>query len=197
MPSPCSPECEPLYSRTMAKASSAMARMARTSLSSRRLSTGRTCRQPTAACAYQVPRVPFLSKTSREPRRVIGEMLERHRAILDEGDRFARLLHRHHDVEAGGAHLGDGGLQLRIEHLDHAAPFGAAVVPRHAEIAEQFAEPLQPAQILVVILGEFDEQNRFRIAAQERIDRRLEHRDVARQAPAWCGRSARPRSDRA
>ena len=40
-----------------------------------------------------------------------------------------RLLHRHHDVEAGGAHFGDGGLQLRIEHLDHAAPFGAAVVP--------------------------------------------------------------------
>ena len=64
MPSPCSPECEPLYSRTNAKASSAMARIALTSLSSRRFSTGRTCRQPTEACAYQVPRVPCFSNTS-------------------------------------------------------------------------------------------------------------------------------------
>ena len=64
MPSPCSPECEPLYSRTNANACSAMARIALTSLSSRRLRIGRTCRQPTEACAYQVPLVPFFSNTS-------------------------------------------------------------------------------------------------------------------------------------
>ena len=52
----------------MSKASSAIARIALTSFSSRRLSTGRTCRQPTEACAYQVPRVPCFSKmaVSRE-----------------------------------------------------------------------------------------------------------------------------------
>ena len=61
-PSPCSPECEPLYSRTMAKASSAIARMVFTSLSSLTLRTGRTCRQPSEAWAYQVPRVPCFSK---------------------------------------------------------------------------------------------------------------------------------------
>src|SRR5215468_6247282 len=41
-----------------------MARIASTSCSRRRLSTGRTCRQPTEACAYQVPRVPCLAKMS-------------------------------------------------------------------------------------------------------------------------------------
>ena len=129
MPSPCSPECEPLYSRTIANASSAMARIALTSLSSRRLSTGRTCRQPTEACAYQVPRVPCFSNISVSRVGVFGEMLERHRAILDEGDRLSLLLHRHHDVEAGGAHVGDRRLQRRIEHLDHAAPLRAAACP--------------------------------------------------------------------
>ena len=111
-------------------------------------------------------------------------MLERDGAILDEGDRFALLLHRHHDVEPGGAHFGDAGLQFRIEHLDHAAPFSAALVPSDAEIADQRAEALQPPHILVVVLGEFDEQDRFRIAAQEGIDGRLVHRDVAGQARA-------------
>src|SRR6266576_6853 len=58
MPSPCSPECDPLYSRTISKVSSAMARIALTSFSSFRFSTGRTCRQPSEACAYMVPLVP-------------------------------------------------------------------------------------------------------------------------------------------
>ena len=74
-----------------------------------------------------------------EPRGVVGQMLERHRAVLDERDRFALLLHRHHDVEAGGAHLGDRGLQPGIEHLDHAAPCRAGLVPAEAEIAHQLA----------------------------------------------------------
>ena len=61
----------------------------------------------------------------------------------------------------------------------HLAPL---VVPGDAEIAEQLAEPLQAAQIFVpILLGEFDEQNRLRIAAQKCLDRRLEHGDVGRQ----------------
>ena len=71
------------------------------------------------------------------------------------------------------------GLQLGVEHLDHAAPFGAGPVPADAEIADQLAKLLQPTQILIIVLGEFDKQNRFRIAAQERIHRRPVHRDVA------------------
>ena len=53
-PSPCSPECEPLYSLTIANASSAMARIFLAPDSSFMFRMGRTCRQPTEACAYQV-----------------------------------------------------------------------------------------------------------------------------------------------
>src|SRR5258707_179826 len=62
-PSPCSPECEPLYSRTIANASSAIARICLAPNSCFRLMTGRTCKGPTDACAYQVPPVPCLWKT--------------------------------------------------------------------------------------------------------------------------------------
>ena len=63
-PSPCSPLCEPLYSRTSEKHSSATARIVATSFGSFMFSTGRTCRQPTEACAYHVPLVPCFSNTS-------------------------------------------------------------------------------------------------------------------------------------
>ena len=61
-PSPCSPLYAPLYLRTSADASSAIARMR--GAPSRRMSRiGRTCSVPTEACAYQVPRVPCLRNT--------------------------------------------------------------------------------------------------------------------------------------
>ena len=63
-PSPCSPLCEPLYSRTRENVSSAIACMVATSVGSFMFSTGRTCRQPTEACAYQVPLVPCFSNTA-------------------------------------------------------------------------------------------------------------------------------------
>jgi hypothetical protein len=65
---------------------------------------GRTCSVPTEAWAYQVPRCRACANTSVR-RRVFGQVLERHRAVLDEGDRLAVALHRHHDVEAGLADL--------------------------------------------------------------------------------------------
>ena len=118
-----------------------------------------------------------------EPRGVVREMLKRHRAVLDERDRFALLLHRHHDVEAGGAHLGDGGLQGGIENVDHPAPARRALVPADAEIVHQLLEPHQAAQVLVLILlGELDKQDRLRIAAHDRVDGGLEHRDLAGEA---------------
>ena len=64
MPSPCSPLCEPLYWRTRSKHSSAIERIRVTSVGSFMLRTGRTCRQPTDAWAYQVPRAPWRSKTA-------------------------------------------------------------------------------------------------------------------------------------
>ena len=58
-PSPCSPECEPRYSLTIANASSAIARIVRAPDGSFMLRIGRTWRQPTEACAYHVPSVPY------------------------------------------------------------------------------------------------------------------------------------------
>ena len=51
-----------------------------------------------------------------------------------------------------------------------------------AEIAHQFVKLLQPAQIFVlIVLGELDEQHGVRIAVHELLERRAEHRDLARQ----------------
>ena len=47
----------------MANASSAIARIFRAPDSSFMLRIGRTCRQPTEACAYQVPSVPWRSNS--------------------------------------------------------------------------------------------------------------------------------------
>ena len=44
---------------------------------------------------------------------VVGQMLERHGAVLDERDRLAVALHRHHDVEPGLAQLPDPALLRR------------------------------------------------------------------------------------
>ena len=107
-------------------------------------------------------------------------MLERHRAILDEGNGLPRLLHRHHDVEARGAHVGDRRLQSGIEHLDDAAPVRPALVPAEAEVTHQSFEPLQARKVLLpVVLGEFHEQHRVRRAAHELLERRTEQLDLA------------------
>ena len=117
-----------------------------------------------------------------QPRGIVGQMRQRHRAVLDERDRFAGLLHRHHDVEAAGAEIGDRRLQGSFGDVDHAAPFALRVVPRKAEIAHQLGELLQAPQIFVLVLfGEFDHQDGVGIAADGGRDHRLEHRDVAAQ----------------
>ncbi len=119
-----------------------------------------------------------LLENGGEARGVIGQMLERHRAVLDEGNRLSLFFHRHHDVEAGGAKLGDRALQGGIEHFDDAAPLFSALVPAEAEIAHQVLEALQPADIFfLIVLAEFDEQDRVGIPAHEFLQRRAEHGD--------------------
>ena len=63
-PSPCSPECEPPRSPASANASAAIARRRSTSSPSRRSRAGRTCRQPTDACAYHTACVAWRSMIS-------------------------------------------------------------------------------------------------------------------------------------
>ena len=182
----------------MSKASSAIARIALTSLLEPQVE-----HRPHMQAADRGVRIPgaagaVLLEDVGEPRGIVREMLERHRAVLDERDRFALLLHRHHDVEAGGAHLGDRGLQRRDRAPRPRRPISRRSCPRQAEIAHQLAEPLQAAQVLVlVVLGELDEQDRLGIAAHERVDASGGTSRSRARARAWCGRPARPRSARA
>ena len=115
-----------------------------------------------------------LAEDGGEALGVVGEVLERYGAVLDEGDGFALALHRHHDVEARGAHLPYGLLAGSVRDLDHAL--------RVAEIAHQLVEPVEAAQVLrLLVLGELDEQQRVGLAAHVRLHDRAEHGDVARQ----------------
>ena len=78
--------------------------------------------------------------------------------------------------------FGDRRLQLGIEDFDDATPFGAALVPTHAEIAHQLLELPQHTQVdFVVVLAELDQQDRLRRLAHELVERRLEDRNFARE----------------
>ncbi len=137
-PSPCSPlnrrpcTCAPaprLPRRWPASWRRRRARMSR---------IGRTCSVPTQAWAYQVPRVPCCAKTSVSAVGVFGQMLERHRAVLDEAHRLAVALEAHHDVEAGLAHLpqrSSGGPASGI----------STTQPGRPRSAHQLHQPCQPA----------------------------------------------------
>src|SRR5262249_60278023 len=107
-----------------------------------------------------------------ELRGIVGEGGSRDRAVLDEGDGFALLLHRHHDVEPGGARLGDRRLQLRIEYLEHAAPLRAGLVPAETEIAHQVPELHEAAEVVVmVVIGKYEEQKALGLTALDREER--------------------------
>ena len=103
---------------------------------------------------------------------VVGQMLERHRAVLDEGDGLSLGLHRHHDVEAGGAHLPHRALAGRIRDL-----YDALGV---AEVAHQLIEPIEAAQVLrLAVLGKLDEQQGVRRPTHVALHDGAEHGDVA------------------
>ena len=109
-----------------------------------------------------------------QPVGVVGEVLQPHRAILYEADRFPVALHGHHDVEAGLADLPDRLLLGWIDHLDHTVG--------EAEIAHQFDELGQTAQQIVAVLaGELDQQDGGRVALDELFDGLAEDRDIAGQ----------------
>ena len=74
------------------------------------------------AWAYQVPRVPCLREHLGQRVGVFGEVLQRHRAVLDEADRLAVALEAHHDVEAGLAHLPQALLRRVVGHLAPRCP---------------------------------------------------------------------------
>src|SRR5689334_22918522 len=102
---------------------------------------------PRAACAV-------FFENAREPVRVFREMLERHRAVLDEGDRFAVAFHGHHDVEARFTDFPDIALQGWIDNLDNAT--------RKTEVTHELGEPAQTLELLrAVVPGKLHQQNRL------------------------------------
>ena len=110
---------------------------------------------------------------------VFRQVLQRHRAVLDEGDGLSFLLHRHHDVQPGLAHLEDLGLEAGVDGLHHPAALLRGVVPMKAELAHEISEGGEPAPVLRrVLLGEFHQQERLGLAAHEPLHHRPEHRDV-------------------
>ena len=70
-----------------------------------------------------------------EERSVLGKMLERHGAVLDEGDGFSVALHRHDDVHGRLPHGPDPSLKVLRFRTNECA--GVAEVPH------QFLEPVQ------------------------------------------------------
>ena len=112
---------------------------------------------------------------------VFGQMRQRYRAILNERHGFARVFHRHHDVEAGRADVGDGGLQRRIEHGHDATPVVFGPVPAKPLVAHQLRELCEAPGVVCRVLGEFNEQQRLRLALDELLHGAPEHRDIARE----------------
>ena len=157
-PSPCSPECEPLYSRTMAKASSAMARIFLASASSFQIEDRSHVQAADRGVGVPGAGRAVLVEDLGQAVGVVGQVVQRDGAVLDEGDRFAVALHGHHDVEAGLAHLPDRLLERP----------GRPPRPRRreAELAHQLAQLLAAWRscCATLLAGELDQQQRLRRA---------------------------------
>ena len=104
--------------------------------------------------------------------RVVGEMLERHRAILDEGDRLPVALHRHHDVEAGLAHLPDLRAARGLGRPRRRRPESRGRPCRRRAARRSAPERVE------VLAGEFDQQQAVRRAPGDVGERPPEQRDV-------------------
>ena len=101
---------------------------------------------------------------------VIGQIIQPHRAIFNEGNRFPIPLHGHHDIEARFAHLGNRGLEARIRRAHHLAGM--------AQIRHHFVKPRQIAQQRAIFLAvEFHNQQAIRFADQHLVNRCAIDRD--------------------
>ena len=138
MPSPCSPECEPSKRRTSSKASSAIARIARRPAGCVQVEDRAHVQAADRGVGVPGAAGAVAGEELGDRLGVVGEVVERHGAVLDEADRLGVALGRHHDVEAGLAHLPDGALSRRVGHLDDGV--GEAVVG-HAGVEAFEAAP--------------------------------------------------------
>ncbi len=100
---------------------------------------------------------------------VLGQVVERHRAVFDEAHRLAVALQAHHDVQAGLANLPEVLLRRLVDQAHHAAGQAEVAHQRHQliELGRQFA---------FRFTAELDQQNRRRPADQRRFNRRAKRR---------------------
>ena len=71
---------------------------------------------------------------------VFGKVLQRHRAVLDEGNRLAVAFHRHHDVETRLSHLPHVLLQRGVGDFDHTTG--------KSEVGHELHQLRQPGELL-------------------------------------------------
>ena len=103
---------------------------------------------------------------------VVGEVLQGHGTVFDEGDRFSVAFHRHHDVEAGFADFGDLGLEGGVGGGDD----GLGVAEVGHECVE-FGQLGQQRCVLVAV--EFDDEQAVGVAFDHSVDGGAEDRDLA------------------
>ena len=109
-----------------------------------------------------------------QARGVVGEMLERHRAVFDEGHRLAVALHGHHDIESCLAHLPERLLGRGLDDLHHAAG--------KAQIAGELDQRIEARYLQLRIRArELDQQDRLRLADEGAIDDRAKRRILPRE----------------
>ena len=127
-----------------------------------------------------------------QPVDVVGEMLERHRAVLDERHRLAVALHAHHDVEAGLAHVPQRLLRARLRS-------SRTTAAGQAEVAHQLGEARRARRAASSASSPVNSTSRIASGSpiERRVDHRAERRDWRARGRSSCGRPARPPTARA
>jgi hypothetical protein len=142
---------------------------------------------PTLACAYRIAAGAVFPEHFGQPLGVFGQMLERHRAVLDERHRLAVAFHRHHDVEAGLAHFPQR--LLRLRGFDPHDRVG------QAEVADQLGQAIETRRLRGgIFAGELDQQDSPRARRLMRARSPDGMRDSLAPDRSSCDRPARPRS---
>ena len=114
----------------------------------------------------------MLGKDLRQAIDVVGEVHERHSAVLDERHRFPIAAHAHHDVEAGLPHVPQRFLRRCLDHRYDAI--------RQAQLAHDLNESRELLCDLVAGLAdELNQQDRLRLARERGIDGRAKRRVAA------------------
>ena len=117
-------------------------------------------------------RGPMACEALGQLRRVVRQMLQRHGTILDEGNWLAVAFHRHDDVEPGLSDVPDLRLLGGLDRLQNRTG--------KAEIGHHLIQALQVGKDrALLVAGEFHQEDRVGLAADEPVDQGAVGGDVA------------------